>query len=83
MLPNACRSLTLLAFALVFSISCGNLNLAFADSHIVDDWDPSLQWNGGWTGFKDEPAPSWDRTLTWGNISSATVTFTFTGMDLS
>ena len=82
MLPNACRSLTLLAFALVFSISCGigKSNLVFADSHIVDDWDPSLQWNGGWTGFKDEPAPTWDRTLTWGNISSATVTFTFTGM---
>ncbi|KAM5545314.1 hypothetical protein V8D89_000927 [Ganoderma adspersum] len=72
MLPNACRSL--LTFALVFSISCGNL--AFADSLVVDDWDPSLQWNGGWIGFKDEPVPSWDRTLTWGNISSATVTFT-------
>ncbi|KAM5545309.1 hypothetical protein V8D89_000922 [Ganoderma adspersum] len=78
MLPNACRSL--LAFAFVFSISCGNL--ALADSLIVDDWDPSLQWNGGWIGLKDEPAPSWDRTLTWGNISSATVTLTFTGTSI-
>ncbi|PIL28487.1 hypothetical protein GSI_08525 [Ganoderma sinense ZZ0214-1] len=75
MLPNACRSF--LAFALVFSIS--RPNLALADSLIVDDWDPSLQWVGGWIGFKDEPPPSWDRTLTWSNISSSTVTFTFTG----
>ncbi|KAM5536295.1 hypothetical protein V8D89_010031 [Ganoderma adspersum] len=78
MLPNACRSL--LAFAFVFSISCGNL--ALADSLIVDDWDPSLQWNGGWIGFKDELALSWDCTLTWGNISSATVALTFTGTSI-
>ena len=53
--------------------------LAVADRHIVDDQDdnPKLQWGEGWTQTSQISAR--DETLTLGNQTGETMTFTFTG----
>ena len=53
--------------------------LAVADRHIVDDQDdnPNLQWGEGWTQTSQISAR--DKTLTLGNQTGETMSFTFTG----
>ncbi|KAM5545300.1 hypothetical protein V8D89_000913, partial [Ganoderma adspersum] len=68
-----------LTFALVWCIV--HFDLVLGDPIIVDDQDraTSVRWDGPWVGFSNQPAPTWDGTLTWGNLTGAWVTFTFTG----
>ena len=77
MLPKApaCRSF-LVSTLLSCTIFC---TLALADSHLVDDQDdnPDIDWEGPWRRRPDMSAM--DETLTLGNISGETMTFTFIG----
>ncbi|KAM5545326.1 hypothetical protein V8D89_000939 [Ganoderma adspersum] len=53
--------------------------LALADSHLVDDQDhnPNIDWDGPWRQTSHPSAM--DETLTLGNQTGETITFTFTG----
>ncbi|TBU22558.1 hypothetical protein BD311DRAFT_139890 [Dichomitus squalens] len=73
MLQYPCRSFVSITF---FSFA---FNFACAATTVIDDRSQNIQWNGAWEVKGNQPAPTWDGSLHWGNSPGLTATYTFTG----
>ena len=73
MIHDFCHSFVLITLVL-FAPS-----FASAATIVVDDWNQGIDWQGAWESIGDQPAPTWDGSLHWGNLSGSTATYTFTG----
>ncbi|TBU22560.1 hypothetical protein BD309DRAFT_964457 [Dichomitus squalens] len=75
MLQYPCHSLSITLFLFASSFTS-------VATIIVDDWNQGIQWNGAWESIGDQPAPTWDGSLHWGNLSGSTATYTFAGTSI-